>query len=176
MAEIALSESAPDEVKARAERPARVPVVDAGLGVPVTLEPRGTPTHRLVAIGDSLTEGFQSGAVYTPGRSYPAIIAYELGWLDQYRYPRYGGPGGLPLNIEYLMRDLEDRFGTSLSLLETPFAVFRGRQFMDDVEDYWERGAGSVVPRRRQPFTTLPYTGGTSGTRCRGPSTPACMA
>ena len=87
-------------------------------------------------IGDSLSHGFQSGAIFNTDISYPAIVAYELGWLDQFRYPRYGGPGGLPFNIEYLLRDLEDRFGAKTSPWELPFALFRAREFLDGLEDY----------------------------------------
>jgi hypothetical protein len=138
----------PREVQARAADPPREPCADPTLGIavePVTTTP--APKHRLVAIGDSLAHGFQSGAVFNTDLSFPAIVAYELGWMDQFRYPRYlGGPGGLPFNIEYLLRDLESRFGTETSLWELPFALFRSRQFLDGLEDYWERGPGSVAP------------------------------
>lgn len=145
-----LPSGTPDEIKQRvAERPPRVPVFDPILGQP--LEPprpaqRGTPPHRLVAIGDSLTHGFQSGAVFNTDISYPAIIAYELGWLDQYRYPRYPGFGGLPLNIELLLRELESAVGSKVSIWELPLALFKAREFIDRVEDYWERGPGQTAP------------------------------
>jgi hypothetical protein len=138
--------NSPDEVKQRAAaKDARVPVFDPTVGVPVDITPEGDPPNRLVVIGDSLSHGFQSGAIFNTDISYPAIIAYELGWPD-FRYPRYPGVGGLPLNVEYLLRDLEHRYGTSLSFWEVPLALFRARGFMDEVEDYWERGAGVTVP------------------------------
>jgi len=143
-------DNAPDEVKQLASRPdgARVPNFDATVGVSVEDRAwQGVPRNRLVLIGDSLTHGFQSGAVFNTDLSYGAIIAYELGWLDSFRYPRYLGRGGLPLNIELLLRDLEDQVGSSLTIWEVPGALFRARQFMDDVEDYWERGPGSVPPQ-----------------------------
>src|SRR5512132_3615235 len=125
----------------------REPVSDPTLGIPVQVSAVGQPPHRLVTIGDSLFHGFQSGAVFHTDLSVPAIIAYELGWFDQFRFPLYGGPGGLPVNIELLLRELEQRFGTRLDWWEAPMALFRGRQWMDQVEDYWERGPGSVVPQ-----------------------------
>jgi len=85
----------------------RGPVSDPALGRDVQVDARGVPPHRLVAIGDSVLQGFQSGAVFHTDVSVPAIVAYELGWLRRFRYPRYAGPGGLPLNIELLLRDLE---------------------------------------------------------------------
>ncbi|MDQ3762967.1 MAG: hypothetical protein M3460_15345 [Actinomycetota bacterium] len=124
---------------------AREPEWDPTLRIPVKASWQGTPAHRLVSIGDSLTHGFASGAVFQTDLSFSAIIAYELGWAGL-RYPRYGGPGGLPLNLELLFRELEHHFGAELSLWELPMALFRGRQFMDEVEDYWERGPGAVLP------------------------------
>ena len=135
--------SIPDDVVITTE--AREPVWDPTLGIPVGTAWQGKPTNRLVTIGDSLTQGFASGAIYQTDLSYSAIIAYELGW-DGLRYPIYGGPGGLPLNIELLLRVLEERFGAELSWWELPMALFAARQFADQVEDYWERGPGSVLP------------------------------
>jgi hypothetical protein len=134
--------SPPDDVVVTTE--AREPVWDPTLGIPVETAWQGRPINRLVTIGDSLTQGFASGAIYQTDLSYPATIAYELGW-DKLRYPIYGGPGGLPLNIELLMRVLEERFGAELSWWELPMALFAARQFADQVEDYWERGPGSVL-------------------------------
>ncbi|MGY1810517.1 hypothetical protein ACI8AF_24365 [Blastococcus sp. SYSU D00669] len=137
----------PDDVRAQAEQTqAREPQFDPTLGIPVRPHPRGAPPHRLVVLGDSLSHGFQSGAVYATELSWPAITAAELGWAG-YRYPTYGGPGGLPLNIELMLRRLEERFGSRLSIWETPLAVFAARGFMDEVEDYWERGPGRTPPR-----------------------------
>lgn len=138
----------PDDVREQAEQTEpRVPQFDATLGIEVQQPRRGTPPHRLVVLGDSLSHGFQSGAVFNTDISWPAIVAYELGWLDRYRYPVYGGPGGLPLNIELLLRRLEERFGSRLDIGDVPLALFAARAFMDDVEDYWERGPGRIAPR-----------------------------
>jgi len=124
----------------------REPVADPTLGIPVQLTPVGEPAHRLVTIGDSLFHGFQSGAVFHTDLSAPAIVAHELGWFERFRYPSYGGLGGLPLNIELLLRDLEQRFGVRLDWWEVPLALFRARRWMDEVEDYWERGPGAAIP------------------------------
>ena len=55
----------------------REPVTDPTLGIDLP-EPAGpAPAHRLVAIGDSLTHGFMSAAIYRTDVSWPAIVAYE---------------------------------------------------------------------------------------------------
>jgi len=134
----------PSEVEIRLSP--RAPETDPTLGVAVNVDRKGTPRHRLVTIGDSLTHGFQSGAIYNTDLSYPAIIAWELGWYDQFRRPHYEGFGGLPLNLEYLIRLLEAEFGESIDPLEAPLAALRVRRLMDEVEDWWERRGGAEVP------------------------------
>ena len=62
-------------------------------------------------------------------------IAYELGCLDSFRYPRYGGRGGLPLNLELLFRDLEKHVGSTVNVFELPQAAFDALKFMDEVEE-----------------------------------------
>jgi len=137
----------PDSVRESASDP-RVPKFrpDLGIAGPDGAGWLGEPPHRLVVIGDSLSHGFQSGAVFNTDLSYPAIIAHELGWGESFRYPRYPGFGGLPLNLELMMRTLEQRFGADLSIWEVPSALFEARDLMDKIENHWERGAGSAVP------------------------------
>ena len=140
----------PDTVRARAAEPGRVPVTDPTLGIDVDVDRRGRPRHRLVTIGDSLTQGFQSGAIRATDLSSGAIVAHELGSLRRFRRPPYPGPGhSVPFDLEVLARDLERRYGSRLSALEVPRALLRARELMDQVEDYWERGPGRVPPDQR---------------------------
>jgi hypothetical protein len=100
--------------------------------------------HRLVSIGRSVTQGMKSFAVLEPQFSYPAIIAHEMGLSeDEFRYPYFSGKGSLPMNIEYLLRKLDQTFGENVNFLELPFAAFLLREWMDEIEDYWERGPGT---------------------------------
>jgi hypothetical protein len=66
-----------------------------------------------------------------------------------FSYPSYNGYGGLPFNIEFVIRDLEDNFGNKLDWYELAAALFRLRHVMDEIEDWWERGGGSSVPNIR---------------------------
>lgn len=136
-----LDPKTPPDVVIRAEP--RQPESDPTLGIPVQVDRQSTPKHRLVTIGDSLTHGFQSGAISQTNLSYAAMIAHELGWKE-FRYPTYEGPGdGLPLNLESIARSLEMRYGGHLRWWEVPFALLNARSFLDRGEDFWERGAGS---------------------------------
>jgi hypothetical protein len=139
-----LAPDTPDDVIITGE--SRVPVFDSTLGITVGLPEQDPPKNRIVAIGDSLTHGFQSGAIFNTDISYPAIIAYELGWYPNFRHPRYDGYGGLPINIEFLLRTLEQKYGSEIDWWELALAGFTVRHFMAEVEDWWERGPGSRVP------------------------------
>lgn len=99
---------------------------------------------QLVAIGDSLTQGFASGAISQTEKSYPKIIADCMNIpRNNFRLPNFRGAGGLPLNIELLARELEQKYGTTIDTFEWVSAVFDINAFLDKVEDYWERGGGS---------------------------------
>jgi hypothetical protein len=119
------------------------PYTDPTVGV--ALPPKKTPPGkwRLVALGDSLTHGFQSGAIYKTNLSHPAITAFEMGWSSAFRYPTYPGTGGLPLDIETLVRDLEAHFGATIRWWEAPLAAIELYRRLEDIRAYWEFGIGS---------------------------------
>ena len=130
---------------------ARPRIVDPTLGQPLGApgpdvpEPVAEPAHRLVTIGDSLTHGMISGAVFRTDLSWPAITARSLG--VGLAVPSYGGPlGGLPVNLEGLVRGLQDKFGEGLNPLEYLALPIALHGLADGNEDYWERGPGSEPP------------------------------
>jgi hypothetical protein len=97
---------------------------------------------KLVAIGDSLTQGFTSGSICRTEISYPAMIAQCLGDAN-FRSADFTGEGGFPLNIEKVLRLLVDRYGSKVSWHEVIPAALSVRSLLDRVEDYWERGEGN---------------------------------
>jgi hypothetical protein len=126
---------------------AREPEFDPTAGVAVAaVDRRGQPKNRLVVLGDSLTQGFQSGAIYNTRLSWPMIVAWEMGCDDEFRFPLYDHEGGLPLNIELLVRTLEQKFGERIDFWEVPSALFEVRSLMARVEAYWESSAS--LPQR----------------------------
>jgi len=130
----------PAEVEIRYEP--RQPVSDPTLGIPVAAGKPKKAKHRLVTIGDSLTHGFMSGAVFRTDLSWPAITAYELGLkFDEFRFPVYEwptGPGGLPFDLERFVRAFEKRYGDRLDFWEIVGAALWIQRYMDDIEDRWE--------------------------------------
>ena len=71
----------------------RPPERDPTLGIPVTVRRTNRPLHRLVTIGDSITQGFMSGAIFRTDLSWPAMVAHELGFT-RFRYLTYEPPDG----------------------------------------------------------------------------------
>ncbi|NEP19521.1 MAG: hypothetical protein F6J97_21950 [Leptolyngbya sp. SIO4C1] len=92
---------------------------------------------KLVAIGDSLTEGFLSGSISKTELSYPALIAQCLG-QQPFKTPDFSGEGGMPLNIEALLNRLAQRYGDRIGWLDLIPASLTVHSYMDTVEDYWE--------------------------------------
>lgn len=103
----------------------------------------GMSKHRLVTVGDSLTQGFLNGAAYRTRWSFPAQVARALGAGERFRIPTFEGPGGIPLNLEWVIRRLGERFGERVDLLELPAAILEVQRLLDEIETYWERGPGS---------------------------------
>jgi hypothetical protein len=147
----------PEDVVIRME--SRVPETDPTLGVQLPRDTGPLPAHRLVVLGDSLTHGFQSDAIFNTDWSWPAIVARELGWYDSFRHPEYLGYGGLPLNLEYLIRDLEQRFGPTLNWWELAAAAFSTYHLLTQIRDYWEHGRGSQVPNTAGIMHNLAISG-----------------
>jgi hypothetical protein len=150
----------PDTVKIRWSAPAPVIAERANLDINLPGDAPvlgGECAHRLVTIGDSLTQGFKSAAISETWRSWPMIVAYELGLRaayepgelladPQFTYPAFPGPElapGLPVNLESVLRDIEKAVGgTTLRLNEAAIAEAVER-VARQIAEYWEQGDGS---------------------------------
>ena len=105
---------------------------------------------KLVAIGDSLSQGSQSMATTHTEFSFPAMIAEAMGLgLGEFVCPDFQGAGGLPFNLEWMLRRLQQEYGVHLNLFEIAGAGISAATMVDEVEDYWERGKGSRPERDR---------------------------
>ncbi len=149
----------PDDVvvtDTRAE-PIADPTVGQPLGAPGADLPAvpADPAHLLVTVGDSLTHGISSGAVFHTDLSWPALVAAGIGAVG-FAVPRYKGPlEGLPLNLEALARQLQTKFGDDLSLFEKLELPAQMHRLLDANEDYWERGAGHQPPPTNVRYENL---------------------
>lgn len=103
---------------------------------------------KLVAIGDSLTQGFQHGSISKTQISYPALIARCLGETVNvtFKVPDFSGADGLPVNIESILRRLDEKLAKS-KIGETNLGVVLAvlntvPQFLNEVEAYWQKELG----------------------------------
>jgi len=114
---------------------------------------------KLFTIGDSISQGFMSGAGARTDLSYSTIIAELLGEKN-YRYPLWD-KGGLPLNIEVVFRKLQKRLGSDISgIFEWPIAINLINNYLDEIEDYYERGEGSLEKSlSKEPFHNVSIRG-----------------
>lgn len=101
---------------------------------------------KLFTIGDSISQGFMSGAAARTDLCYSTLIAQQLG-IAGYQYPEWQ-EGGIPLNIENLFRTLEDQYGSSVNSFEWASAIaFSIPSFLDKTERFYERGKGAANKR-----------------------------
>jgi hypothetical protein len=145
-----LDPATPSDVVVTDVAPPRItdPTLGIQLDGPPAVGPSVTanPAHPLVTVGDSLTHGVSSGAVFQTSLSWPAQVAAALD-LGEFAVPRYAGPlDGLPLNLESLLRRLQRAFGNDFSMFERMRAPLTLHRLVDSNEDYWERGDGSAAP------------------------------
>ncbi|WGF90041.1 hypothetical protein [Marinivivus vitaminiproducens] len=103
---------------------------------------------KLFTIGDSISQGFMSLAAARSDLAFSTLIARSLGLepgSDAYPVPSWGA-GGLPLNVEVLLRRLEAEVGCDIEgLVEILRSGSAIAGFVDAVEDYYERGEGSLA-------------------------------
>lgn len=104
---------------------------------------------KLFTIGDSISQGFMSGAAARTDLAYSTLIARCMG-IEEYRYPTWGADG-LPINMETVLRRLAEKYGTNINLVEWTFALRTVNDVIDASEDHYERGEGSA---------DKPYAGG----------------
>jgi hypothetical protein len=107
---------------------------------------------RLAVIGDSLSQGFMSGAIYRTDLSYPVLLSWCLGFEKEFSYPQFNEEYGLPLNLELLLHKLTDQFGGKIDLREMMPLVKETLGFVQGVEKFWDNEG-----RRLASFQTLPY-------------------
>lgn len=108
--------------------------------------------HKLVAIGDSMAQGFKNGGIYRTDLSFPALVARSLEGNFKMQSPSFSAQTGIPVNMELLVRGLEERFGDELRLRHYPAAAAHTIRTLRRIKRYWE---GNMAPLSRDH--ELPY-------------------
>ena len=95
---------------------------------------------KLFVIGDSISQGFMSLAAARTDLSFSSVIARTMN-LENWRIPAWP-KGGLPINLELLLRRIEGLSGPEVELLEWAKVLSRVSSMFDTIEDYYEREQG----------------------------------
>ncbi len=99
---------------------------------------------KLFTIGDSVSQGFMSLAAARTDNAYSTLIAQQLGLelkTADYKYADWNIEG-IPLNLEYIMRELQSRYGSNIGGFEWLTVLQTLNRIVDRAEDYYERGNG----------------------------------
>ena len=121
---------------------------------------------KLFTIGDSISQGFMSGAAAHTDLAYSTLIAkcMELG---EYDYPEWA-EGGLPINMEVILRGLEKEYGANVNPWSgsSPCVSSTGLSRRRKTTTSVERGAPThrTPAKRSGSSTTLPSRAATSPT------------
>ena len=121
---------------------------------------------KLVAIGDSLTQGVMNGAISRTKLSYPALIAEamgltvrspgdgEAGAQHEFWVPKFHG-NGLPLNIEALLRAVGPDFNNNIGTAEWDHRIASILGFIEKTETSYNSGAAD----HEGPYHNLAVSG-----------------
>ena len=108
--------------------------------------------HALVAMGDSLALGFQNGGIFRSDLSFPAMIARSMDPQPAFETPSFVMQGGIPLNLDVLVRGLEERFGPEISWNESMAAATYLFTTLRRIKQHWEGRKRPLAVRRERPW------------------------
>ena len=125
---------------------------------------------KLVAIGDSITQGVMSGAISRTELSYPALIAKAMGLTvrkpgdekknsdNEFWVPYFPG-SGIPINIEKLLQTMECKLGSDIEWTEMIKGGTFIHQFVNELERLYEEGTKSDSACETRVYHNLAVTG-----------------
>lgn len=108
--------------------------------------------HALVAMGDSLALGFQNGGIFRSDLSFPAMIARAMDPQPAFETPSFVMQGGIPLNLEVLVRGLEDRYGQQISWNESMAVATHLFTTLRRIKQHWEGRRRTLSIERNRPW------------------------
>ncbi|MCC5940485.1 MAG: hypothetical protein JJU37_03010 [Balneolaceae bacterium] len=108
--------------------------------------------HRLVAMGDSMAQGFKNGGIYRTDLSFPAMIARSMGESVQFDQPSFSAQAGIPINIEVLIRGLAEKYGDAISLRHSVPAAREMYRTLSRIKSYWDGQLKSLSVDQPYPY------------------------
>lgn len=113
---------------------------------------RKQPKHKLVVIGDSLSQGFNNGGIYRTDINFPSFIARGFDPYPDFQQPVFTAQAGIPLNLEVLVRGISDKFGDSIEWNEYIGVTSYTIKTLKRIKKYWEGGLKDLSVERDLPY------------------------
>lgn len=108
--------------------------------------------HKLVVIGDSLSQGFNNGGIYRTDINFPSFLKNCMVPEPEFDQPRFTAQAGIPLNLEVLVRGLSEEFGDDIEWTEYLPAAAHMVSTLRRIKNYWEGGIIDLAVDRSKPY------------------------
>lgn len=110
------------------------------------------PKHKLVIVGDSLSQGFNNGGIYRTDINFPSFIHRCFNPTPEFNQPSFTAQAGIPINLEVLVRGLEDEFGPDIDWSEYAGAASHTFKTLKRIKKYWEGGLKDLSRDQSVPY------------------------
>tara|TARA_R110002126_G_scaffold160304_3_gene307892 strand:- start:2448 stop:3947 length:1500 start_codon:yes stop_codon:yes gene_type:complete len=108
--------------------------------------------HKLVVIGDSLSQGFNNGGIYRTDINFPSFLARCFDSAPNFQQPNFTAQAGIPINLEVLIRGLSEEFGSKIDWTEYLPAAAHTFRTLKRIKKYWEGGMKDLKVDRTTPY------------------------
>lgn len=108
--------------------------------------------HKLVVVGDSLSQGFNNGGIYRTDINFPSFLHRCFDPKPDFEQPSFTAQAGIPLNLEVLVRGLSEEFGDEITWDEYLPAAKHMVQTLKRIKNYWEGGLKDLAVERDFPY------------------------
>lgn len=108
--------------------------------------------HKLVVVGDSLSQGFKNGGIYRTDVNFPSFIHRCFDPAPAFDQPSFTAQAGIPINLEVLIRGLEDEFGPDIDWSEYAGAATHTIKTLKRIKKYWEGGLKDLSCNQLTPY------------------------
>lgn len=110
------------------------------------------PKHKLAVIGDSLAQGFQNGGIYRTDINFPSMLWRCFDPKPDFQQPVFTAQAGIPMNLEVILRGLEDEFGPTIEWEEYSGAATHTIKTLKRIKSYWEGAKKDLRVKQPTPY------------------------
>ncbi|MDX1671300.1 MAG: hypothetical protein R3211_03105 [Balneolaceae bacterium] len=114
--------------------------------------PKEKPKYKLAVIGDSVSQGFNNGGIYRTDLSFPALLNHCFDPEPPFQQPLFTAQGGIPLNLEVLVRGMSDLYGNDLKWKDYLPAARYLYSTLKRIKNYWEGHAKPLEREQPDPY------------------------